>query len=112
MECCIPALPTSVNTTFIVYRWGAEGYNSKPGGARYTLIHREDDYLVPVKEIESVLDFLDLPRDHFWSIEDHTSVAAAITVPASSASTGRCAAPAALEVETIPRPDFRKRNNS
>ena len=72
MECCIPVLPTTANATFMVFRWGQGGYASKPGGPRCTLVHRDDDYLVPVKEIEYALHFLGLPEDIFWGISDHT----------------------------------------
>jgi hypothetical protein len=72
LECCIPVLPTVPNATFMVFRWGATGYAAKPGGPRCTLVHREDDYTVPIKEIEYALHFLDLPEDIFWDISDHT----------------------------------------
>jgi hypothetical protein len=89
MECCIPVLPTVPNATFMVFRWGNEGYASKPGGPRCTLVHRENDYLVPVKEIEYALHFLGLPEEIFWDISDHSRPASAARVedpPSDTAS--------------------------
>jgi hypothetical protein len=111
MECCIPALPTVANAAFLVYRWGAASYNSKPGGPRCTLIHRENDYLVPVREIEYVLNFLDIPHDLFWQIQDHTTIPAAAALEATSGPVSTAGNPmsvAAVEVETIQRSEPRK----
>jgi hypothetical protein len=56
----------------MAFRDGAEGYFPKPGGARYTLVHRDDDELVPLLEIEKALLHLEVPAEVFWSVEDHT----------------------------------------
>jgi hypothetical protein len=65
----------------MVFRWGQTGYASKPGGPRCTLVDREDDYIVPVKEIEYAIHFLGLDENIFWEIAEHTQPSA----PASAA---------------------------
>jgi hypothetical protein len=80
LECCIPSFPTKTDETFVIYRWGG-GYASKPGGPRYTFVHRDDDYVLPLKEIETALHHLDLDAAIFWEIVEHS---AATEAPASA----------------------------
>ena len=57
----------------MVFERGGDGYFPKPAGSRYTLVHRDNDELVPVLEVEKALQHLGVSPDVFWEIVDHTT---------------------------------------
>ena len=70
MDACIPALPSESGNEFLIFRWGATGYASKPGGPRAAFMHRDKDELVTEMEVSKLLHFLGIAEAEFWHTVD------------------------------------------
>jgi len=70
MEVCIPALPSESGAEFLIFRWGANGYSSKPGGPRAAFMHRDKDEFVTGMEVSKLLRILEIPEADFWRMVD------------------------------------------
>jgi len=70
MDAYIPFEPREPNSEFIIFSSAGSGYMPKGCGARAGFVTKEDEELVPTKEIAKLLMFLQFSEDRFLTVVD------------------------------------------
>jgi hypothetical protein len=66
LDCCIPVLPSEPSTEFGIFLSKGSGSYPTPSGPMYVFVSRENEQMVPVREISKALKHLTLSENIFW----------------------------------------------